>query len=126
MISWLPTDEQVIERVRRAQRYRRLIGIICIILGLVGIAIVAYWVHALETKSLAVFHELAEKSNPTTHDVERSIDETRFSMGFTLGFISASGFTGACGLCAAGFVYVLTSNRKDRLLLKCWDSKPET
>jgi hypothetical protein len=123
MLQWFLTDEQLVERIRRAQRYRRLFGVICIILGLVGIAFCAYWINALETKSLAVFHEIADPSNPTTHEVERSLDQTRFNMGFALGFISASGFAGACGLCAAGFVYALTRNRKSKLLLDRWDSK---
>ena len=33
----LPTDEQVIDRIRRWQRYRRPVGAICFVLGLAGL-----------------------------------------------------------------------------------------
>jgi hypothetical protein len=123
MTTWLPTDEQVIHRVLQAQRYRRPLGALCVVLGLAGIALVAYWVHDLRAQSLAVLNQLSQVSQPTTQQVAQTMDEVRFNSGFTLGFLLAGGLAGACSLAASGFVWLVVRNRKDELLLKCWDGR---
>lgn len=123
MNTFTPTDERVIESARKAQRYRRAWGALCVVIGLIGIALVAYWVHDLQAQSLAVFNELAKATQPTTQQAAQAIDQARFSSGFSLGFIAAAGFTGAVECLALGLVWILVRNRKDRLLLQCWDAR---
>jgi hypothetical protein len=69
MIAPLPSDEQVIERVCRAQRYRRPLGAACVILGLAGIALVFYFIHGLRAQSLEVLDQLGRLREPTTRQV---------------------------------------------------------
>lgn len=123
MNTFTSSDEQVIARVRWAQRYRRPLGVLCVVVGLTGIALVAYWVHDLQAQSTALFNELARAPQPTTQQVAQSIDQARFSSGFSLGFIAAAGFAGAVECAVFGLVWILVRNRKDRLLLQCWDSR---
>ena len=120
MNTFTPSDEQVIARVRKAQRYRRPLGALCALIGLTGIELVAYWVHDLQAQSTAPFNELARAPQPTTQQVAQSVDQSRFSTGFSLGFMAAAGFAGAVECAAFGLVWILVRNRKDRLLLQCW------
>ena len=122
MITLLLTDEQLIDRVRRAQRYRRLIGTVCMVVGFLAIGVVVYWVNDMHARSLAILNSLARAANPTTQQVAQSLDESGFIIGFTVGVIAAGGFAGACVLSVTGLIHLLARNRKDLLLLKCWDA----
>lgn len=123
MSMMLPSDEQIIERVRRAQRYRRPLGAACTVLGLAGVALVLFLVHGLRAQSLALLEQLGRVPEPTAQRVAQVLDHARFNSGFGIGLILAGGLSGASGLAASGLVWLLVSSRKDRLLLKCWDER---
>lgn len=121
MNTFTPSDEQIIERVRKAERYRRPLGALCLVFGLIGIALVVYWVHDLHVQSAAIFDELAKSPQPSTQRVAQSFDAARFNTGFSLGFMAAAGLAGAAECAVFGLIWVFIRNRKDRLLLKVWD-----
>jgi hypothetical protein len=120
----LPTDEQVVERIRRWQRYRRPVGAICFLLGVAAVALILYWVHDLRAQSLALLSQLDPSRTPTTQQMQRSFDHAQYNMGFGLGFGLAAGLSAGVWLATSGLLWLLTQNRKDRLLLRCWDGRP--
>ena len=124
MTFLLPTDEQVIEHIRRWQRYLRPAGAICFLLGLAAVALILYWIHDLRAQSLAFFSQLNDIRRPTTKDVQRSFDYAQYNIGFALGFGLATGLFAGTSLATSGLVWLLTQSRKDRLLLRCWDGQP--
>ncbi len=124
MSRWVLSDDQFIERVRRWQRYRRPVGALYALLGVAGVVLILYWVNDLRTKSLSVLNEMRDMQNPTTQQVAQSLDHVRFNIGFSLGFSLATGLTAAAGLATSGVVCLLAQSRKDKLLLRCWDSQP--
>ena len=95
-----------------------------LIMGIAGVALVAYWSYTLQAQSRAVLNEIVHSGSPTTTAIRQMIDQTRFNMGFALGFALAAGWACACGLVVAGFVGLVTRNRRDELLLKCRDAGP--
>lgn len=119
----MPSDEQIIQNLRRDQRLRRPLGIIFTILGLIGAALVCYWTQDLRAQSLATFDEMSRAPHPTTQQVERAFDESRFTSGFALGSLCAAGLAGALPLAMHGLIWVFVRNRKDQLLLKLWDDR---
>jgi hypothetical protein len=117
------SDDALIERVRRARRYRRPLGAICLLVGLLGMALLAYWTHNMMARWQELFDELARSPSPTTQQFERGMNESRFLTGFGLG-CTAAAFWAAANVCAvAGVVCLVARNRKDDLLLKCWDDR---
>ncbi len=120
----LPTDEQIVERIRSGQRYRRPLGAVCAVLGVGGILLVLLAVRQLQTQSNAVFEELSRSPHPTTQQLAQSVDQARFGSGFEIGFMCAAGLAGASSLVASGCVWLLFTNRRDALLLKCWSRSP--
>lgn len=123
MTPMLPTDEQVIERIRRWQRYRRPVGALCFVLGVAAVALVLYWVHDLRSQALAFFSQLDPTKTPTTQEMQLSFEHAQYNMGFGLGFILATGLSVGTSLAASGLVWLLVQSRKDRLLLQCWDGQ---
>jgi len=123
MSRWVLSDDQFIERVRRWQRYRRPVGALCALLGVAGVALILYWVNDLRTRSLALLDEMRDVQNPTTQQVAQSLDHARFNIGLGLGFSLATGLAAAASLATSGVVCLLAQSRKDKLLLRCWDSR---
>ena len=123
MPPMLLTDEQVIERIRRWQHYRRPVGATCFVLGLSIVAIILYWVHDLREQSLALLSQLDPSRAPTTQEMQRSFDHAQYNMGFGLGFGLAAALATGASLAASGLVWLLSQSRKDRLLLRCWDGR---
>ena len=116
------TDEQIIDRLRRAQRYRRPLGIAFLCVGVVCAVLLFYFVNNMRTRSLAIFAELQPGSTPTTQQIKQTFDAAQFNIGFGLGSAFITGLTSCCSLAASGFVF-LFPNRKDRLLLECWGDR---
>jgi len=119
----LPTDEQVIERIRSWQRYRRPVGAICFLVGLAIVAFILYWVHDLRAQTLALLSQLDPSLTPA-QEMQRSFDHAQYNMGFGLGFILAAGLSAGTSLVTSGLICLLAQSRKDRLLLRCWDGQP--
>jgi len=126
MSTFTPSDELVIDRVRKEQRYRRPLGTVCVVIGLMGIGLVVYWVHDLDTQSVALFDELAKSPQPSTQHVAQSFDAVRFNTGFSLGFMAAAGLAGATECAVFGLVWITVPSSKDRLLLRVWDRQSVT
>jgi hypothetical protein len=118
------SDEQIIQSIRRDQRLRRPMGFACVVFGLIGVALVLYWTRDLRAQALSTFEQLSRAPRPTTQQVERAFDETRFTSGFALGCLCAAGLAGALPLAMHGLIWVFVRNRKDQLLLKLWDDRP--
>ena len=126
MTRMLPTDEQVIERIRRWQRYRRPVGALCFLLGVAAVAIVLFWVHDLRAQSLALLSQLDPSKTPSTQEMQDSFEHAQYNWGFGLGFMLASGLAAGASLATSGLVWLLAQSRKDRLLLRCWDGQAAT
>ena len=120
----LPSDADIIERVRTSHRRRRAIGAVCAVLGTCGLLLILYFVDSVYNQSQALLSEVARAPQPTTQQAAVSLNETRYIMGFTLGFLCAGGLAGTSTLAALGCLWLLTGgSRKDKLLLKCWDAQ---
>ncbi|HEV7301716.1 MAG TPA: hypothetical protein VGN72_20430 [Tepidisphaeraceae bacterium] len=120
-MQWLPTDEQVIERLRFWQRRRRMVGVAMLVIGIAVVGGALYEVRKLHEQSVAIFAELDREAAPTTKTFEETMDQTQFNTGLMLGFLLATGLSAGASLAVTGLVCVITQNRKDRLLLQCWD-----
>jgi hypothetical protein len=121
----MPTDEQIIDRIRKARRYRRAIGVACAALGLVMLLAVIFVTHRLHAQSDVVFREIGRHPRPTTQDTDDALGEARFGNGFALGFICAGGLAAASSLIVNGGFWFFATNRRDTLLLKYWDIRPK-
>jgi len=122
-LPYMPSDEQFVRNVRQAQRCRRPLGVVLAVLGLAGVTFILCEVHSLRVRSIETLDQLSRVPHPTTQHIERTIDETRFSNGFSLGFVCAAGLAGASPLLIHGLVWAFVRSRKDQLLLKCWDER---
>lgn len=120
-MRFLLTDAQIIERIRKARRYRRPLGAVCAALGVAGVLVGLWLLHKMEAQSTALFQEFARYPNPSTQQSIKFLDEVSFSSGLAIGFSFAVGLSGACSLAVSGFVWLLVKNRCDTLLLNCWD-----
>jgi CheY-like chemotaxis protein len=118
------TDEQLIQRIRKMQRYRRPLGLLLLFLGLVCAAIAIYYAYTLSAQSLAITQELSQSPHPTTRQVTNAFNNFDFLMSFSLGFGIASLWFYAVVCIAVGFIWLTINNRKDRLLLQHWDAHP--
>jgi hypothetical protein len=117
------TDAKVIERTRRWQRRRRPVGAIFLVLGLAAVALVLYWVHDLRAQSLALLAQFNPARSPTTQQMQRTFDHAQYDMGLGVGFVLAAALSVGASLATSGLVWLFTPNRKDRLLLRCWDNQ---
>jgi len=142
ILSWQLTDEQYIARVRRFQRWRRVLGVFLLLFG-VGFAALFNWLFwsTWENVSEPLFSRDEEKSvesanhddNESDHripvdDAFEMADSSR-RMGMVLGLVLGSG-RGAAALCflelaGQGLGMLLFRDRKTELLLRCLDGGPE-
>jgi len=119
MHVWKLTDEEIIERIRREQRYRWPIGITCAIVGIAGLVVTFSYIQLIVSLS----HDMTSPMEPppTTQQIARQLDQSRFYVGIALGFILAEGLTSFIGLAGVG-LWMFRNNRKDKMLLKYWDA----
>ncbi|GEM_PF-2927059 len=120
------TDGQVIERVRKAQRIRRPLGAFFLCAGLIGAALLGYWMHYLYAQLHTMLNELVATPHPTTQQMDKAMHETQFAVGFNFGFLAAIVWISIVQFLGLGVGWLLFRNRKDRLLLQCWDRQPPT
>ncbi len=123
MRCWTLTDDQFIERVRKAQRYRRMAGAFCVFLGIVFGALFLYYLDNTQRQGLATLDEMQAIEQPTTQQQAQFTEHTQFYMGFGLGSLMAAGMMAAGWLVILGVVYLFTKDRKNEMLLRCWDSQ---
>ncbi len=142
ILSWQLTDEQYIARVRRFQRWRRVLGIFLLLFGL-GFAAFFNWLFwsTWEDASEPLFSRAEEESvEPANRDDDGSVhripaddafemaDSSR-RMGMVLG-LSLGACLGGAALCflelaGQGLGMLLFRDRKTELLLRCLVDGPE-
>jgi hypothetical protein len=115
----LPSDEVVIARLRRSMRYRRWIGAGVVLLGIGSVVLVE---HFLGNTRAMLVRGLSYDPNPTKQQLQEKALGTSYLLGFAFGFQTAGMYFAAAGLLAAG-IRLIMPNRKDKLLLKCWDAQ---
>ncbi len=116
------TDEQIIARVYKSIRSRRMIGTIFLILGIAGFAAFLYWTNDLLAKAISMLIDLNHGPPPGRQQIDDLIKMSA-NMGFTLGFFFAGGMGGCGSLAIHGLVMILFKNRKDHMLLKYWENQ---
>jgi hypothetical protein len=115
------TDDQVIKRVRVEQQHRRLIGALCTLFGIVILSVgLLFWIR-FQNEYTSFSEMLSKTEPPTPQQREQFGRKMDFYMGVGFGSILVGGVESAIGMVTVGLIWMLTQNRRDRLLLKCWD-----
>jgi hypothetical protein len=126
MFQWLPTDQQRIERIRRWQKYRRPMGIAAALVSFAGCILIFYYLVQFRSEITMGFSpeeiQAIESRDSKAAQAANNMDgKLNFDMGFALGLSFAIGIWSTAGLGIMGIMMILLKNRKDQLLLKCWD-----
>ena len=118
------SDEQLVERIRKSQRYRRPMGSIFACLGIAWMLFAAFAVHKFHVESDAILQCLAHAPDPTQQQSLRFAGYMGVWLGFGLGFAFAFGLSIGLFLTVIGCECLLGTDRRNALLLKCWDRTP--
>jgi len=120
------TDQQLIDRVRWNQRHRRKIGAVLFIVGVLLFLLLSYFINDIHQKHKAILDALAVSQDASLQQTIVARGEWSHIMGFSFGFMCAGGLISAGMFVVMGVVLSSTNiNRKDILLLKCWDERAE-
>jgi len=113
------TDDQLINRIRTAQRHRRTAGVLWAVLGVGLLMLCLFLALRVDRQFNWIDHELHHGEQLTSQQLnERAVD---FYWGAGLGLGFAVVLYSSAGLILLGLTWMLP-NRRDRLLLKCWDA----
>ena len=123
MRLWRITDEEFVERVRRWHRLRRLWGALLLLVGVAFTVVMVIWGQRLSDRSLDLINTLAELDNPSAEQREQRTETSCFYIGLGLGSMIMGGILAGGMGAGAGLALLVGSDRKDRLLLDCWDER---
>ena len=120
------TDEEFIARIRRWHRTRRVWGAICFLVGLAFVLNTIYWLQHLSEKIEEFGNLLTYTQQPVDEHIRTSTESSRFLRGQINGFLLGKGVTGGTILAVIGFVTLVGSDRKTRILLECWEFRRDS
>jgi hypothetical protein len=117
------SDGEVVEALRRTERWRRPVGLAFIVLGLVLLAFHVWGEAWMRRKALQIadaLSELSETHRPLPADIRDASAATAYAVGFRSGLLLSQGVV-------IGAIFVITGvrlrfgGRKDRLLIQQFD-----
>ena len=123
MRLWRITDEEFVARVRRWHRLRRLCGALLLLVGVAFGIVMLIWGQRLSHRSLDLINSLVEVDNPSAEQRQQLADASLFHMGLFLGSAISTGVLAGGMAAGTGLSLVVGTDRKNRLLLDCWDER---
>ncbi len=120
MMFQAPTDGQVIEQVRRQERWRPRIAGVFIVVGLAGLAFTIVMGHHIYNTMLGSLNWAYQHIPPGPHQSCQLFNEVGYKRGFLIGMTLLGGFTTFFSMAFNGFLMTIR-DRKNQLLLRCWD-----
>jgi hypothetical protein len=116
------SDREIVDELRRTERYRRPLGLALIVLGLAYAGFTAWRVKWIERKTLAIVAHTDPPISPELHDVSAAL---AYTMGLHAGLsVTQGAFFSAVFL--AGGIRLRFGGRKGRLLIRLFDLATNT
>lgn len=116
------TDDELVEHIRRQQRWQRPTAIALMVLGSAAAIIAMCFVYSLQQKWFTTIETSRATSQPTTQQVDAIFDEFQFTAAFGMGFSVGVGLGWAILMTSTGAGMLWIQRRRDRLLLQAWDA----
>jgi beta-lactamase regulating signal transducer with metallopeptidase domain len=118
------TDVEFVEALRRRQTWRRRVGLLMIVLGLVAILAVFLAVQHFQEQVLSTTNSISDLDSGGDHRLSQAANRLAYSLGFNLGGKFGNLVTW-CGIIIGYGVYLIVGDRRERLLLE-YEQKART